>query len=393
MISTSSQEREPNSPDSPRESESDRAPADGLTNERRIPSVNRARSLQSRVTTILTITVMCALALALLAWYYARALSEDTPAASNRTARRASTTADTFLPALTGVPEPPPADPHSSTAAVPTKAPARAATRGRQTLIVDRRLTAPVFARPHSGAAAVPRTRAPSASSISPAGLGVERTPEEGDGTDLSSLLRSTGHRSTTASRLTAPHMTLRAGTHIPCTLETAITSSLPGATRCITAADTWSADGSVVLIERGTTIFGETRSVASQGNHRLFIVWSHAYTPQHIVVPLEAPGTDALGRSGVTGEVNYHFFQRFGAALLISVIDGVVQAASRSRTGNNSIAISPNPSRDLLAEILRQTANIRPTVDVHQGARVQVAVPRNVDFGAVYELMQSDEL
>ncbi|WP_161814123.1 TrbI/VirB10 family protein [Steroidobacter agaridevorans] len=220
----------------------------------------------------------------------------------------------------------------------------------------------------------------------------MQQTGGEENGTDLATMLRSTGHRSAVASRLPAPHMTLRAGTHIPCTLETAITSSLPGSTRCITAADTWSADGSVVVIERGTTIFGETRGVASQGNHRIFVIWTHAYTPLHIVVPLEAPGTDALGRSGVAGEVNYHFFQRFGAALFISVIDGAVQAASRSRAGNNSVVISPNPSRDLVTEILRQTANIRATVDTHHGAQVQVAVPRNVDFGAVYELMQSDE-
>lgn len=383
-------ERDPNSAAAPREPESGGSSEDGLINERRIPSVNRARSLQSRATTVLTITVMCGFALVLLVWYYTRALSDESSAASSRTTRRVSSTADTFLPALTGVPEPPPAElAPNSAAAVTTSSSARATSRGRQAATPERQLTAPVFTRPRSNATAAPGPGGRSTST----GLESDRGGGEENGTDLATLLRSTGHGSTAASRLPTPHMTLRAGTHIPCTLETAITSSLPGSTRCITAADTWSADGSVVLIERGTTIFGETRGVASQGNHRLFIVWTHAYTPQHIDVPLEAPGTDALGRSGVAGEVNYHFFQRFGAALLISVIDGVVHGASRSRTGNNSIVISANPSRDLLSEILRQTGNIRPTVDIHQGAQVQVAVPRNVDFGAVYELMQPDGL
>lgn len=374
-------------------SESGGESEDGLTNERRIPSVNRVRSLQSRATTVLTIGVMCGFALVLLVWYYTRALSDESSAASSHTARRAGSTADTFLPALTGVPETPPEEPPpSAVERVSTRASGKAGGRGRQTTSTERQLTAPVFTRPRSTASAASGAgRCPSAPS-SQAEFGLQPPGDEENGTDLATLLRSTGHQSAAASRLRAPHMTLRAGTHIPCTLETAITSSLPGSTRCITAADTWSADGSVVLIERGTTILGETRGVASQGNHRLFILWTHAYTPQHIDVPLEAPGTDALGRSGLTGEVNYHFFQRFGAALLISVIDGVVQGASRSRTGDNNIVISPNPSRDLLSEILRQTASIRPTVDVHQGAQVQIAVPRNVDFGAVYELMQPNE-
>lgn len=377
--------------DGDREPSPDSGSEDALAHERRIPSVNRARSLQSRVTTVLTVTVMCVLALILLAWYYTRALSENNSAESPRATRHASSTADTFLPALTGVPEPPPAQMQpSSVAAAPATVPGRSGGRTRAPEVVERQLTAPVFARTRSRVSTATNARGPAASPDHPSGLGTEQMGE-GDGTELAALLRSSDHRSTVASRLSAPHMTLRAGTHIPCILETAITSSLPGTTRCITSADTWSADGSVVLIERGTTIFGETKGIASQDNRRVFIVWTHAYTPKHVDVPLEAPGTDALGRAGVAGDVNYHFFQRFGAALLISVIDGAVQAASRSRTGNNSIIISPTSSRDLLTEILRQTANVRPTRDVHQGAQVQVAVPRNVDFGAVYELMQSD--
>ena len=48
--------------------------------------------------------------------------------------------------------------------------------------------------------------------------------------------------------------------------------------------------------------------------------------------MPLASPGTDELGRSGLPGEVNRHFWERFGAAMLISVVDGAVQAAVQSR-------------------------------------------------------------
>ena len=58
----------------------------------------------------------------------------------------------------------------------------------------------------------------------------------------------------------------LAKGAFIDCTLETAIDSTLPGMTTCITATDTFSADGTVVLLERGTKLVGETRGEVQQG-------------------------------------------------------------------------------------------------------------------------------
>ena len=46
-----------------------------LEGDRGIPSVNRARSVQSRVSSVLAFTLMSALGLGLLTWYYARTLS------------------------------------------------------------------------------------------------------------------------------------------------------------------------------------------------------------------------------------------------------------------------------------------------------------------------------
>ena len=46
-----------------------------LEGDRGIPSVNRARSVQSRASSVLAFTLMSALGLGLLTWYYARTLS------------------------------------------------------------------------------------------------------------------------------------------------------------------------------------------------------------------------------------------------------------------------------------------------------------------------------
>ena len=98
--------------------------------------------------------------------------------------------------------------------------------------------------------------------------------------------------------------------------------------TTCITATDTFSADGTVVLLERGTKLVGETRGQVQQGAARIFVLWTEARTPTGVVVPLSSPGTDELGRSGLPGEVNRHFWDRFGAAILLTVINGAVQGA-----------------------------------------------------------------
>src|SRR5690349_14401278 len=51
-----------------------------IAGDRGIPSLNRARSLQSRVSSVLAITLMSALGLGLLTWYYARTLTQPAQA-------------------------------------------------------------------------------------------------------------------------------------------------------------------------------------------------------------------------------------------------------------------------------------------------------------------------
>ena len=206
--------------------------------------------------------------------------------------------------------------------------------------------------------------------------------------TSVDRLLRSVVTPTVAAGVLPTQRLLLPKGAFLDCTLETAIDSTLPGLTTCITAFDTFSADGTVVLLERGTKLIGEMRSQVQQGTARVFVLWTEARTPKGIVVALASPGTDELGRSGVPGTVDRHFADRFGAAILVSVIGGAIQSmVNRSQQGGGTVILNPSGAGDVATEVLRNTLDIPPTVRIPQGKRVEVLVARDLDFRAVYSL------
>jgi type IV secretion system protein VirB10 len=212
-------------------------------------------------------------------------------------------------------------------------------------------------------------------------GGGTEENP-------VAQLLRAETTPTVVASMLPTQRLLLPKGAFLDCTLETAIDSTLPGLTTCITAYDTFSADGTVVLMERGTKLIGEMRSQVQQGTARVFVLWTEARTPKGIVVALDSPGTDELGRSGLPGTVDRHFADRFGAAILVSIIGGAIQSAvNRSQQSGGTVILNPSGAGDVATEVLRSTLNIPPTVRIAQGERIQVLVARDLDFRSVYTL------
>jgi type IV secretion system protein VirB10 len=244
-------------------------------------------------------------------------------------------------------------------------------------LAVDRQLSGPVFLPQNSSALAAPASITPSAAPGEVQASG-----------DLSTLLRPSVTTAVRAEVLPTQRLLLPKGAFLDCTLETAIDSTLPGMTTCVMATDTFGVDGQVVLLERGTKLVGETRGQVQQGSARVFVLWNEARTPTGVIVPLASPGADELGRSGMPGTVDRHFWERFGAAMLVSVIDGAIQAAVQSSRGSGgAVVVNPSATQDVMTEVLKGTIAIPPTVMKRQGDRIQVLVARDLDFRSVYEL------
>ncbi|HEX7814793.1 type IV secretion system protein VirB10 [Dyella sp.] len=215
-----------------------------------------------------------------------------------------------------------------------------------------------------------------------------------GGGSSLSRALSATRTVEVSASQLTDPDLTLTQGSFLDCTLVTAINSQMPGMTSCTLSRNIYSTNGRVLLLERGTRIVGQYQSAQlRQGMDRIFVLWTRAETPNGVVINLDSPNADSLGRSGLEGKINHHFWQRFGAALLVSVVDDAAQYAvnSRSRNGstNNNFNFNSTGSaaNDAASIIVESTVNIPPTLDRAQGGSVGIFVARDLYFGSVYSL------
>jgi type IV secretion system protein VirB10 len=370
--------------------------------ERGMASMARARSLQSRLSGLLAMLLCGGLGLGLLIWYYGGMLAHRGSATSVRRGLAPTAGSDSSLPPLGPIRDPglsigaleaaPPNSRSTSVTAspIPTDASSLALAAvgsagataptspvAHQTAL-ERRLSGPAFA----GTSGFARSQDGDANSAQPADL----ADHSGN---LAGLLTPTVIPAALARELPTQRLLLAKGAFIDCTLETAIDSSLPGMTTCITATDTFSVDGEVVLLERGSKLIGETRGQVQQGGARLFVLWTEARTPTGVVVPLASPGTDALGRSGLDGEVDRHFWERFGAALLISVVDGAAQAAQRSG-GSGTVIYDSSSSQGVATEALRGSIGIAPTITKHQGDRIQILVARDLDFRQVYQLREA---
>lgn len=232
-----------------------------------------------------------------------------------------------------------------------------------------------VFSRTGSG----PDDTGPTAGPVVPA----IRASSQGGDSELDQLRRGSDIGIARAARLPNRNFLILAGAIIPCILQTAMDTATPGYVSCLIPTDVYSDNGAVVLMEKGTKVLGEYRSGMRQGQRRLFVLWSRAVTPGGVAISLSSPATDALGRAGFDGTVDTAFWERFGGALLLSVVD---DAASAAATRNNTGTINSVPS-DAAAIALQNSANIPPTLKKPQGSEVAVFVAQDFDFSRVYEL------
>jgi len=372
--------------------------------ERGIPSVNRSGSKGSKSNLVMILFAIVA-AVALVAVNGGFSSKEEQVEKSKRMIRSS-------LPPL--IPPAPPAPKKEKPAPSPAPAPVpivavkknepvpiptmppRNERRGKKKKTLtpeERRRLAPIFSDKNGKGSGGSSSSAQVASVDTSSGRTLLGGGDKADGIKARlSASRLSGAR---ASLITAPSFMVTKGTFLDCVLETALSSDVPGMTACRLTRDVYSTNGKLLLIERGSRIVGEYRSNLMRGHARLFVIWSRIETPNGVIVNLNSPGTGPLGRSGLSGFIDRHFWERFGAAMLLSLIDDVgTYAASKSNDSNGDniqFNSTTETTEDMASIVLKDSVKIKPTLVKNQGDHINIFVARDLDFRGVYDVELTD--
>lgn len=206
-----------------------------------------------------------------------------------------------------------------------------------------------------------------------------ERRPPQIDPEQLIAAAES-GVSRVKATRLENPSLTIPQGTVIPAVLETALDSTRGGGVRALVQRNVMGFDGKKVLIPRGSQLYGEYQADLRRGQNRALVQWTRLIRPDGVTIALDSPSSDPLGRAGVKGKVDSKFFERFGNALLQSVLDIGVGLAVNTATDGVIVAL---PGSTQNVQVNDQGA-VLPTLKVRHGTRVSVFVARDLDFSSV---------
>jgi type IV secretion system protein VirB10 len=276
----------------------------------------------------------------------------------------------------------------------PVTLPATPASAEKQTPVAPRPLPAPapqpVLAAPPATGAAVSPASNPHSSPTVVFDASVGNTPApvagpagEGKSTgnandDFAARVGGTG-TTAAAARSFDPATTVTQGTLIPAVLETAIDTNVPGYVRAIVSTDVRSFDGRNVLIPRSSRLIGQYKSGLTAGQKRAYVIWSRVIRPDGVSVNLGSPAIAFGGETGLPGKVDSHFFERFGSAMLLSVVGGLSAVA----TGGAGVVIAGG-GQSAAAAAVQQGSSVGPTIRVRQGQPIRVFTAKDLDFSEV---------
>ncbi len=228
---------------------------------------------------------------------------------------------------------------------------------------------------------------------VTSVGLAAPPGPAASGAGPIGGLLTPSDTPKVQAGLLGDRNLILPKGRTIDCALTVRVINEVAGMATCVLNSDVYSDNGRVVLLERGSEAVGEYAATMAQGQRRLFLLWTRVKTPTGVVINLNSPAADALGTSGLVGYVDNHWWDRLGAAFLLSLVQdgiGLATAMQAGGGGAQSLGIyqhSATTGNRMAELILQSTINIKPTLYKNQGDRGTIFVARDLDFSTVYEL------
>lgn len=182
---------------------------------------------------------------------------------------------------------------------------------------------------------------------------------------------------------------TLSAGTVIPATMLTGITSDSPGGDVVAQVRqDVYdSLTGKYLLIPQGTRLIGTSGTAGSRGNKRLGVIFKRLIFPNGTSVNLpDQQGIDGVGYPGLQDKYDDHSSTLYRSAFLAAIFAAAAQSATGDSNGydnrspgEEAVAGSVASILDTAQTIVERDANIAPTITISPGYQFSVFI--NQDF------------
>ncbi len=114
----------------------------------------------------------------------------------------------------------------------------------------------------------------------------------------------------------------LSKGKVIDAVIETAINTDFAGEIRAVIARDVFSESGKVILVPKGSRVFGNFSSGIDTVYGRINIKWDRIDLPTGFTLSLDATGIDNLGRKGSQGRLDKKVKEKLGGAILSTALN-----------------------------------------------------------------------
>lgn len=182
------------------------------------------------------------------------------------------------------------------------------------------------------------------------------------------------------------------AGTVLPVVAVTRVTTDSPGVAIAMLTRDVFDAGLRQVVLPAGSMLLTSHEQAVSVGERRLAFAWDRIEVPRGTgglaagVYQLPGlPGGGWGGEGGVRAHVENHWWQIFGSAAILSLIDIGSQLSSNDGnllTNNREEVASAAASSalsEVITQLLRRNMSISPTLSLEPGTRFHVVVSRDL--------------
>ncbi len=183
----------------------------------------------------------------------------------------------------------------------------------------------------------------------------------------------------------------LKRGSVIPATLVTGINSDLPGRIIAQVSQNVYdSATGRHLLIPQGSKLFGRYDSEVTFGQSRVLVIWTDIVFPSGATLQIGGmAGADPAGYGGFKDQVDNHFFETFGSAILVALLGAGTemllpsegQGGGVNRPGDSARESFAETFSELSEQAVSRNMDVQPTLEIRPGYRFNVLVDQDIVF------------